>query len=333
MSGVDVLCVGDVVTDHALTVLPGPDVATRTAAPGTWLDLRLGAKVPVGSAGMFDAVGNAANAAVACARLGLRTGLVSDVGDDHTGDRTRARLAAEGVDVSTVRRHPGRLTNHHYVLGVGAERTILVRHEDYDSRWPDPAEPRWLYFSSVGEHAAGYERAIVDWLAAHPDVRLAFQPGTLQIRRDAAALAAVYRRSAVLVLNREEAAAVTGGPVGDVAALVGRLHALGPTRVVVTDGPAGAFASDGTSLRWMPVYPDPAPPVERTGAGDAFAATYVAALALGHDDPTALRWAPVNSMSVVRRVGGQAGLLTRPELEDLLDRAPADYRACAAVPS
>ncbi|MHC1557839.1 carbohydrate kinase family protein [Actinomycetospora sp. C-140] len=127
-------------------------------------------------------------------------------------------------------------------------------------------------------------------------------------------------------MNREEAVTVTGGDHADVHGLLARLHDLGPSMVVVTDGPAGAYASDGDEHLWMPTYPDPAPPVERTGAGDAFASTLVAALALGESFRTALRWAPVNSMHVVQRVGGQAGLLRRGELTELLSRAPADYR-------
>jgi hypothetical protein len=39
----------------------------------------------------------------------------------------------------------------------------------------------------------------------------------------------------------------------------------------------------------------------------------------------ALRWAPINSMSVVQKIGARAGLLTRPELEKYLAAAPAEY--------
>ena len=75
----------------------------------------------------------------------------------------------------------------------------------------------------------------------------------------------------------------------------------------------------------MPPYPDPKPPFERTGAGDAFSSTFVVALALGLDIPSALRWAPINSMSVVQYVGAREGLLTREKLEEYLAKAPKDY--------
>jgi sugar/nucleoside kinase (ribokinase family) len=326
----DVLCVGDVVTDTAIELIPSASTTTFPDDEGTWLAMRLGAKLPFADLQVFDAVGNASNAAVACTRLGLRAALATDVGKDDTGQRIVARLDEQGVDVGLVHVHPDQQTNHHFVLRCGAERTILVRHHEFAYRWSGPTTPplpRWVYFSSLSEHAAAYQHAIAAWLDDHPEVRLAFQPGTLQIAGGVAPLRAIYRRSDVVIMNREEAVTVTGGDHADVHGLLRRLHDLGPARVVITDGPDGAYASDGDEHLRMPTYPDPAPPVERTGAGDAFASTLVAALARGETWRSALRWAPANSMNVVQHVGGQAGLLTTTELEHLLACAPAGYEA------
>ena len=74
-------------------------------------------------------------------------------------------------------------------------------------------------------------------------------------------------------------------------------------------------------------YPDPKPPLERTGAGDAFSSTTAISILLGNDLPTALAWGAVNSMSVVQYVGGQEGLLSREKLEEYLKNAPEDFKA------
>ena len=71
--------------------------------------------------------------------------------------------------------------------------------------------------------------------------------------------------------------------------------------VVITDGTKGAYAYDGDEAWFMPPYPDPKPPYERTGAGDAFSSTFVAALAMGKNIEEALMMAPINSMSVVQK--------------------------------
>ncbi len=105
-----------------------------------------------------------------------------------------------------------------------------------------------------------------------------------------------------------------------------QVRALGPKIAVITDGPNGAYAQgeDGAVLR-VPMFPDRVPPVDRTGAGDATASTIVSALALGLPLAEALRWGPVNSASVVEKIGAQAGLLPRAELESRLAAAAADY--------
>ena len=77
----------------------------------------------------------------------------------------------------------------------------------------------------------------------------------------------------------------------------------------------------------MPMYPDPAPPVDRTGAGDSFSSTFTAAIALGLSPSEALAWGPINSMSVVQHIGAQKGLLTREKIEEYLKNAPEDYKA------
>ena len=136
----------------------------------------------------------------------------------------------------------------------------------------------------------------------------------------------VYARTEVLALNREEAVYVTGGDYHDLHDLFNRLHGIGPKIVVISDGPNGAYASDGQNRFKMPIYPDPAAPYERTGAGDAFTSTFVAAIIKGHNLEGALQWAPINSMSVVQKAGAQAGLLKEPELEQLLTNAPEWYK-------
>src|SRR3546814_8126884 len=145
-------------------------------------------------------------------------------------------------------------------------------------------------------------------LEAHPNVKLAFQPGTFQIKAGTERLGRIYGRSEVLVLNREEAVQVTGGSYDNLHELFDKLHEIGAKTVCITDGPDGAYASDGRNRFRMPPYPDPAPPFERTGAGDAFASTFVAALIKGNNLAGALQWAPINSMNVVQNVGAKKGL-------------------------
>ncbi len=321
----DVISVGDTATDVFIRLLDGR-VKTIEDVSGRWLMLPYGEKLPVDHAQTIESGGNAANAAVAFSRLGLATTIATHVGGDQVGRAIQLALRREGVDTHLLRVDPDVSSNQNFVLWFREDRTILVRHQIYDYHWTPPDQvPRWLYLSSVGSDAPQYYDQLAGWLGAEPTVRFAFQPGTFQIAMGSHALAALYRRADLLVCNREEAVEIGGGSVHDMADLLERLHGLGARTVVITDGPAGAFASDGTARYCVPSYPDPAPPIDRTGAGDAFTATLMAAICKGHSLDEALAWAPINAMSVVQQVGSQAGLLSEREMKQWLDQAPAGY--------
>lgn len=324
----DVIAIGDIVTD-AFIKLFDDQAVTYENDDGKWLAMKFATKLPFDHVEVLEAVGNASNAAVAFSRLGLNTAFVTNVGDDAHGRDMIAALSRDKVDTRFVRVNHGKKSNYHYVLWYKEERTILIKHEEYDYHWPHlrPAEtPRWVYFSSISEHALAYHDQVADWLDKNPDVKLAFQPGTFQMEAGIERLQRLYKRSEVVILNREEAVFVSGGDYHNLHDLFDRLHGLGVKIVVITDGPAGAYASDGQTRLQMPLYPDPAPPKERTGAGDAFASTFVAALAKGNTIEGALQWAPINSMNVVQHVGAQAGLLSEKELDQLLRKSPDWYR-------
>lgn len=327
----DVLSVGDTATDVFIR-LSDAHVRIQEDEHGQWMDLPFGGKVPFDYAVMVDAGGNAANAAVGFARLGLSTAIAAHAGNDDTGGMMRRALEREGVDTHLVRFDPNQPSNRNFVLWFGPDRTILVRHQLYDYHWAhlSPREvPDWLYLSSVGSDAPEYYDQIVAWLDAEPSVHFAFQPGTFQIAQGVEAMRGLYRRASVLICNREEAVEIGGGDHGKMGELLDSLHRLGPEIVVVTDGPGGAYASNGSERYFVPAYPDPAPPTERTGAGDAFSSALVAAMVKGLPLQAALSWAPVNAMSVVQEVGSQSGLLSESQLHKYLVDAPEAYAVTA----
>lgn len=325
----DVLCIGDVVTDAFIKLLDDRAV-TYENEQGKWLAMPFGTKIPFDHAEVIEAVGNASNAAVSFERMGLQSGLVSNVGSDQHGRDIINALHDKGVDTRFVHINRDKVSNYHYVLWYKEERTILIKHENYKYEWPRfraADEPKWVYFSSISKDAIDtYHDEVADWLEENPEIKLAFQPGTFQMEAGLDKMRRLYARSEVVVLNREEAVYVSGGSYDDLHDLFNRFHQLGTKIVVITDGPSGAYASDGENRFKMPLYPDPAAPVERTGAGDAFASTFVAAIMKGNTIEGALQWAPINSMNVVQHVGAQAGLLSEHELEELLKIAPEWYK-------
>jgi ribokinase len=322
-----ILAVGDIFAD-AFIKLNEQEARIDTDPDGSKrLSLPFGSKPPYDEVEVVYSVGPSPNAAVSFSRLGARSGLMAFLGDDAPGSDSLAYLKQEQVDTSTMSVQQGIKSNYYYVLRYGADRTILVRNEKYDYTWKDPQEvPDWIYLSLLGGESWQLHEDLLAYLEHHPEIKLAFQPGTFHFKWGAEKLAGIYRRSHIVVMNREEAVEVTGKSYDSLKDLTMALHELGPQIVVVTDGPNGSYASYDYKLVQIPNYPDPAPPLDRTGAGDAFASTIVAALAQGESMDTALTWAPINSMSVVQKLGAQAGLLHKDELKKYLAEAPEWYK-------
>lgn len=322
-----VLAIGDIFTDAFIKLNENVARVDTDDDGSKRLSLPLGSKPPYDGVDIVKAVGPSPNAAVSMARLGLKPSLLAFLGDDQTAYEARDNLQKEGVSSELLSLQEGLKSNYYYVLRYGAERTILVKNEDYNYTWKTPATPPdWVYLSLIGDKSWQLHEDLLSYLTENPDVKLAFQPGTFQFKWGKEKLAGIYRRSTIVVMNREEAVDVTGRSYDSIRDLANGLHDLGPHIVVITDGPNGSYASYDWKLVTIPNYPDPAPPLDRTGAGDAFASTIVAALALGESMDTALTWAPINSASVVQKLGAQAGLLDLDAIKEWLEKAPEEYR-------
>ncbi len=328
----DFISIGDIVVDAFIKLSKDQaDVSTDMDTRRQTLHMPFGSKLEYDDVEVINAVGNSPNAAVSAKRLGLKTALVTSLGQDRNGKDCLEALRNEGVETDYVKLYEGKATNYHYVLRYGPERTILIKHEKFPYTLPDfGVPPRYIYFSSVGEHGIPFHHELATYIKNNPSTKLVFQPGSLQIKLGKDELKDLYAVTEIFFCNKEEAQQILDTKEQHVPTLIAGIKALGPKLPVITDGPYGAYVTDEHGKSWhMPMYPDPADPVDRTGAGDAFASTFTAAIALGFTPDVALAWGPINSMSVVQHVGAQKGLLTREQLEQFLTDRPAEYVAKA----
>ncbi len=321
----DFVAIGDVVTD-AFIRLKDASVHCTVDKENCELCMRFGDKIPYEFVEVVAGVGNSPNAATSASRLGLKTAIVTDLGSDRIAEDSVAAFKGNSIDTSFVNLHEGMQSNYHYVLWYEDDRTILVKHFDYPYKFPDIGNPKWVYLSSLGEQSLSYHKEIIEYLKSHTNVKLAFQPGTFQMKLGIPKLREIYQRSEVFLCNVEEAKRLLQIEEKSIGRLLKLMRAEGPKNVVITDGPRGAYTYDGKEVWFMPPYPDPKSPYERTGAGDAFSSTFISALVLGKSPQEALQWAPINSMSVVQYVGAQKGLLKRGDLENYLNHAPDNYK-------
>ncbi len=318
MSALDFLAIGDTVTD-AFILLKDATVHCDINDENCTITMRWGDKIPYESVTVVPGVGNAANAAVAATRLGLNTGFVSDIGKDGYGEEILAYFKKERLDTKWVTVHEDMPTNYHFVLSYQAERTILVNHQAYPYAFPsDIPVPKTVYLSSLASGTKAYHDAIADWLEANPGIFFAFQPGTFQMKMGTEQLARLYQRADIFFANKEEYQRVLKTKEKNEKALLEMMHTHGPKIPVLTDGRNGVYALQGEAVLHLDMYPDIKPPQNRTGAGDAFSSTTAAYLTMGTPLEDAMRLGTINAAYVVQKVGAQAGLLTKKEIESVL---------------
>ncbi len=274
-----------------------------------------GSKIPV-DAITYAVAGNAANVAVGSVRLGLKTAIYTNLGDDDHGSTIKAQFEKEGVAQDYVVVNKNKESNLSVVLTFQGERTIFVYHQSWSYHLPNLDASKWLYLTSMAETFTNSN--IMDEICHFVDktgAKLVFGPGTYQLKADIRRYPKVLERCQVLIVNMEEAKRILDIDQADRAEawdMLSGLLLLGPKMAVVTDGEEGSYATDGDRNLKAGIFPTQV--IEKTGAGDAYASGLVSALFSGEDLGEAMIWGAINAAHEVRQVGTQKGLMTRKEL-------------------
>lgn len=308
----DLITIGDATIDTFIQI---HDAEVRCAVNKTDCEIcvKYGDKIAVDKLTHLVA-GNAANNAIGASRLGLKTAIYVNVGDDNSGKQIVDRLKQEGVDQSYIAINKDWESNYSAVLNFQGERTIFVYHQAWKYQLPDLDHARWVYFTSLSPTftSSNIVDQLVDYLQ-RTGAKLLYNPGTYQIQAGIKKKPQLLTLTELFIVNVEESEKILGvrekGKVASkIKKLLKGLHDLGSKMVVITDGKEGSYGYDGTRYYQLSIFP--AKLVEMTGAGDAYATGLMCGLFYGQDLPDAMRWGATNGASVVEHIGPQEGLLT-----------------------
>ncbi|MDO8499117.1 MAG: carbohydrate kinase family protein [bacterium] len=308
----NLLVIGDALLDTHVQI-DDATVACNLDGKNCKLCLDYAHKIPI--TGSFQTIGgDGANIAVGATKLGLSAALVATVGKDANAGILLEALNREKVQTDFIFTDNQAQTRYSVVLNFQGERTILSFHAQRKYVWPEtmPALD-WIYYTGLSEGFEVLQKKLINYLGKHPSVRLAFTPGTYQLKNFLAEMRDAVPKADILIVNLEEAeqlAGITLKKSKSMASLLHKLLAMGAKEVAITDGANGAWAGDSEHIWHQSSYPVKV--VAKTGAGDAFSAAYVAARFYGHDSHEALRWGTANSCAKISHAGGgwldQAGV-------------------------
>jgi 2-dehydro-3-deoxygluconokinase len=282
--------------------------------------------------------GAEANVAVGVARLGHRAAYVGRIGADGFGTAILRQLRGEGVDVSALvvdETAPTALMVRERRL-LGPADVLYYRAGSAGSRL-GPADvdaaadrglfdgARWLHLTGITPALSESARAAVERAADLPRSRGMTISLDLNLRRklwDEEEAAAVLRdlcgRVDVVMGDADEVAAILGCSAADDAGLLaGALLELGPSIAVLKLGAGGAVAIATGAAQIERAGLAVATVVDPVGAGDAFAAGWIASRLEGAEIGEALEVANACGASAVAAEGDMTGLPTRAELDRL----------------
>lgn len=315
----DVVTIGDCKADQFIQL--GRYRLISGAAGGRLLAVNFGQKIPVSKFGSF-AGGNALNAAVTFSRMGLAAAVQTILGSDHDAEHVLEVMRREKIGTDLAVRQKNSLTDKSVILVAGGERTVLGYHDEKNYRLLPKFRSSWVYLTSLGkEFGPVYRRVLAE--KKTQKYKIAFNPGTRQLLYAISAVRSMVKEADLLFVNIEEAQRLVARKSRDLKFLLAGLKKMGAGISVVTDGARGAYALAGDFYK---ISGFPAKRVDSTGAGDAFASAFTAAIIKNLPVAEALRWGSVNAAGEIGQIGVHTGLLSGNQLIARL-RGKTKYQA------
>ena len=260
----------------------------------------------------FTTGGGGTNTAVALTRLGHKVAFLGKLGEGTNSDFIRKNLAKEKIKLLCA--HGKGIAGYSVILDtLEHDRTILVykgvndelRHDEIPYK---KLKTRWFYFSAMLNESFHTLERLAEFAQQHK-IKVAFNPSTYLAEKGSKYLHHIISRTELLVLNKEEAGMLVGQD--SMEGLLFKLKGLGPKIVVITDGKNDLYVMDEKFIYCA--KPPVVKVVDSTGAGDAFAASFLCGILRKNDVEFAIKLGIVNSISVISHYGAKNILLSYNE--------------------
>lgn len=250
--------------------------------------------------------GSAANFAVRLSRMGVKTGIIARVGYDHFGDFMARKFKEEKVETQ-------RLLKIHAPTGMAfiavdnwGERSIYASMGANAEFKLQKEDIKYIQRSEI-LHITGMYKEVIEEVSKHAKL-LSFNPGTIISAYGLDSLSKIIKKTHILFLNKKEVSLLTQRNFEEGASL---LVDMGVDMVIVTCGGRGVnLYTEGdvihSSTRNLKS-------LDTTGAGDAFAAGFIASFIKNKNPEECLQFGNIQASKCV----GELGAINIPKTKDL----------------
>ena len=290
------------------------------------LAFEYGAKLQVDKA-YSNFGGGAANAAVGLANLGLSVATFVAIGEDIRGMKILENFKTKKVNTSLIQKKKEISTGFSFFLVGQQNEHVCFSYRAANDKLeikPDElkrlAQAKWIYLTSLsGKWPENLTR-----IFSLKNVKISWNPGHIQLHKGIKALGKHFKKTEVLIVNKDEALElVVSDPqyrdknnkyLNEIKNLLNIIKGWGPKIVVVTNGKYGADAYDGKNYYHQNIIKEKRR-INTTGVGDAFGSTFSAGLEMFNGNiKRAMYMGACNTASVVGAMGAQIGLLSKAEM-------------------
>jgi len=282
----DVITFGSAAWDVFMDLPPKFIKKDAKLTAGRGFVFNMGSKIDV--PGMrFAFGGGGVNTATTFSRQGFKTAYCGMVGDDIPGREVTEHLKRLNIDTNLISQTKERATNNSVVLNAaGEDRVILVYRgasellEHKNIQW-ERLNAKLFYLAPLAGKLCRLTEQITGF-AKKNKITVAANLSNSQIAMGRACVKSLLARIDVLILNKEEAATMTGVNYGNEKGIIKRTIAMHPKINVITKGEEGAvIIANGkiyeAKLKKFKV-------VDVTGAGDAFASGFMSGMLSSNND-------------------------------------------------
>ncbi len=296
----DVLCIGSATVDQFLEITP------------KFSSIKLGDKILVNNTKIHTG-GSATNVAATFAKSKLKTKICTKLGDDEHAEIILKELKKINVKPIVTNRSK-KATDYSALISSPKDKDrVIFTHKgaSQDLLFKDvnvkKLNAKWFYLGSLVGPSFSTAKKIAQ-IAKNKKINLLFNPSLYLAKKAKTYLKPILQSTTTLILNKQEAQALLNTKKTNEKQLLVQLQKLGPQQVIITNAAKPFYALNKKQI--YKIFPPKVKIINTTGAGDAFASGFLAAILKKHSFAKALQLGQANASSVIQKLGAKNGLIS-----------------------
>lgn len=283
------------------------------------VSFNLGDKIPIDIT-TLTLGGNGVNVSSALQKLEIPTSFYTYLGDDILSSHIKKLLEEEGISllIESEKTTVGSLS---IIFRLDTDRIIYSYHNVFPHSFDASlvtTKPDLIYLTSIGKEWEDSYSNVLRY-AQENAIPIALSPGSQQMEGASETFIKALHQSQMLFCNMEEAKKInvmlSGEAIDNTRELLLNIKNNGFDLLSVTDGERGAYAVDKDNSV-QKIQAVRAQGTEKTGAGDAYAAGFLAAYLYKNPIETCMLWGALSAAGEMSYEGSRTGQLTLKEIEE-----------------